>query len=169
MLNDIAVSPAAADDQKARAAIARRATAAFGQIMALILRSPLHQALTVAQIRTVVAPVVMAGQFALAGRRFSEGGFVRPVAAVLWARVSETVDERLLASPHADLVLKRDELSSGDIIWILDVLGDGGAVQTLIGQLGTTQWAGQTVRVRTGAADRSIGVRTLGPFPAAAR
>ncbi|MBX9925651.1 MAG: toxin-activating lysine-acyltransferase [Hyphomicrobiaceae bacterium] len=158
---------AAGDDQKRRAAIARRATAAFGQVMALIMRSPAHQRMSVAELRTVIAPIVMAGQFALAGRRFSEGGFVRPVAAVLWASVSAEADARLVASSATSLALKRGEISGGDIIWIVDVLGDGVAVQSLIDQLGSTKWKGRIVRARAIGPEKTVEVRTLGPFAAA--
>lgn len=152
------------EEQKARAAAARRATAAFGQVMALVMRSPQHQTVTVGDLRTVVAPLVMAGQYALAGRRFREGGFARPVAAVLWARVSEAVDQRLQASTSGQLHLARDEISSGDIIWIVDVLGDPASIQSMLRRLGETQWKGQAIKVRTMGPDQVMQVRTLGPF-----
>ncbi len=115
----------------------------------------------------VIAPIVLTGQFALAGRRSADGGFPRPIAAVLWASVSAETDARLMAAGASNFALKRDEISNGDIIWIVDVLGDGIAVKTLIDELGSTRWQGRTVRARALGPETTVEVTTLGPFAAA--
>jgi hemolysin-activating ACP:hemolysin acyltransferase len=157
-------TPEATDEQKRRAAAARRSTAAFGQIMALMMRSPQHQRVTVGDLRGLVAPIVMSGQYALAGKRFQQGGFARPVAAVLWARVSDAVDQRLTAAAAGPLTLDRSEISSGNSIWIIDVLGDGQMIQGMIKRLAETQWKGQQIKLRTVDQDKTVSVRTIGPF-----
>lgn len=156
-----AAAGSADDERKRRIAMARRATAAFGQIMALLLRSPAHQRMTVAEIQSVIAPIVMNGQYALAGRRFSENGFVRPIAAVLWVEVSEEVDQRLLSSKGLELRLKRVEISSGPIIWLIDVLGDGSTVEALLGKLRATVWRDRMVRARALRPDGSVEIKSL--------
>jgi hemolysin-activating ACP:hemolysin acyltransferase len=156
-----AVTP---DEAQRRALAARRATTAFGQIVALMMRSPQHQGLTVEVLRTQTAPLVAAGQYALVGRRFRAGGLARPTAAVLWAQVSDAVDQRLSMPTAGPVRLAPGDVASGPIVWIVDILGEGAVVQAMLQRLGETRWKGRTVRVRATGPDNVPTVRTLGPF-----
>jgi hemolysin-activating ACP:hemolysin acyltransferase len=159
----VAVDPsadAAAAAQRDRAAAARRTTAAFGQVMALILGSARHQRMTIAELNGSIAALIRTGQYALAGRRFKAGGFAMPVAAVLWAEVSEDVDRRLSADPAA-FALSRKEISSGPIVWIVDTIGEPAALPQLLSQLREGRWKGRQVRVRALDDNKTPVVRTL--------
>lgn len=143
---------------------ARQASEAFGQIMTLMMLSPSHQALTLAHVKSGVAPLIKAGQFALLGRKAEATGFSRPMSAILWAEVSEAIDQRLTMKTGGPLSLGRDEISSGPIVWIVDALGDAKGVERLIAQVGQKRWSGRPVKVRISAANGESEVRTIGPF-----
>lgn len=71
-----------------------------------------------------------------------------PVGLALWAKVSPEVDEKLSANLYAPVKLRPDVWRSGEINWIIDVLGDEKIMQSLYAKLKGDVFKGQTFKVR---------------------
>jgi hemolysin-activating ACP:hemolysin acyltransferase len=71
-----------------------------------------------------------------------------PVGLALWAKVSPEVDEKLSANLDTPVKLRPDEWRSGEINWIIDVLGDEKIMQSLYVKLKGDVFKGQTFKVR---------------------
>lgn len=71
-----------------------------------------------------------------------------PVGLALWAKVSPEVDEKLSANLDTPVKLRPDEWRSGEINWIIDVLGDEKIMQSLYAKLKGDVFKGQTFKVR---------------------
>ena len=69
-----------------------------------------------------------------------------PVALVLWARVSAEIDARLSAAPRHPIRLHPNEWQSGDVIWIIDAVGEPKAVQQCVDALAKMAFQGKQVR-----------------------
>jgi hemolysin-activating ACP:hemolysin acyltransferase len=125
------------------------------------MRSPHYKHHTLADLEWLVLPPLLTGQFSVAEAGPKEGGARFPVAVVLWASVSVDVDKRLTENPAAPIRLRPDEWRSGDILWLVDAVGDGRVVAPLLKRLGETVWGGKDVRVRVAAQGRSPRVMHL--------
>lgn len=71
-----------------------------------------------------------------------------PVGLALWAKVSSEVDEKLSANLNAPVKLRPDEWRSGEVNWIIDILGDEKIMQSLYAKLKGDVFKGQTFKVR---------------------
>ncbi|WP_295557632.1 toxin-activating lysine-acyltransferase [uncultured Hyphomicrobium sp.] len=140
-------------------AYSRGVIQAFGAVMAVCCRSKSHRGKTLAEIEEKVAPAVLSGQFSLAEATHTKDGLATPVAAVLWASVSENVDRRLSSS--ATTTLKSEDWKSGNIIWIVDVVGDNRILKAMVKTLRENAWKGRLVKVRTRNASGKLGTRIL--------
>jgi cytolysin-activating lysine-acyltransferase len=95
----------------------------LGHVVALLLASPLHRNIFLADLERTVLPPLSLGQF----RLFVKGG--RPLAFVSWARVSEAVEKRLVVG---DFRLAPAEWQSGERLWLMDlVVPPGGEAQII--------------------------------------
>lgn len=161
--------PAASKDpidqaaRKRRISQARKKSAAFGQVVAVMARSEQHRNLPIGEVRWLVAPPVRSGQFMLAGKRLQKNGMVVPTAALMWARVSDEIDKQLAAS-NKPVRLSPKAWTSGENLWLIEAVGDPALVPKMIEQLGSREWKGKTVKVRARQPDGSLGVQAIGPL-----
>jgi hemolysin-activating ACP:hemolysin acyltransferase len=127
---------------------AKQISASFGEIVAVLLRSPAHRKLPLAYLESLAVPAVITGQFALAEARSAAHGYQAPVAVVVWASVSTEIDRRLAQDPTQLNKLNQADWKSGDVIWIVDAVGQKEAVKGLIDHLRKDRFAGKQVRYR---------------------
>jgi cytolysin-activating lysine-acyltransferase len=100
--------------------------AALGTIVVLAAASPVHRhTLFVGDVAWWALPPVQAGQF----RLFQSQN--RPVGAVLWAKVTPEVGERLADGGRVAV----QEWQSGDQYWVVDVIAPHGGVQEMLTEL----------------------------------
>ena len=118
---------------------------AFGAVVAVCCQSKSHRRRTLEQIAEVVTPAVLSGQFSLAEATNKKDGLVTPVAAVLWASVSQAVDRRLSGGASK---LQAGEWKSGNIVWIIDAAGDSRTVNAMVKTLREKTWKGRLVKAR---------------------
>ena len=145
-----------------QAAGAKMAAAAFGEVTALLMRSPGHKHYSLADLEWLILPAVLSNQFALAGAKAKTNtAMTVPVGVALWARVSEDVDKEIAANLNRPLRLRPDQWSSGDILWLIDVVASAEVGRALIGQLSRTVFAGKSFKMRVADADGNRTVRTL--------
>ena len=138
--------PISADDQTRLAAL--QASASFGQVVSVLMRSSQHKHLTLADLEWLVVPPLTAGQFAVANMQSKEGGPSVPAAVVLWASVSPEVDQRLSTNLSAPIRLQPEEWKSGDILWLIEAVGDGRLLSNFLNNLQEKAFRNREVRVR---------------------
>ncbi len=150
-----------AEQLRQMAGAAKAATATFGEIVNLLMRSPQYKHYALSDLEWLVAPALVASQFSIATAQSKTQGLTAPVGVVLWARVSEEVDQRLSAAPGQPIRLKPQEWRSGDIIWVVVAAGDGRVIQGILKQLQEKQWGNKPVKIFARAKDGKPTVATL--------
>lgn len=135
-----------ADELARRAAHSKRAAAVFGEIVHVLMRSDDCKHQMLADLEWLVVPAVRTRQFRIAHAQSKSQGYSAPVAAVLWASVSDDVDARLAADPSR-IRLKPEEWKSGAIVWIVQASGDARVVGAILKDLLAKDWQGRTVKM----------------------
>ncbi|HJQ61206.1 MAG TPA: toxin-activating lysine-acyltransferase [Vineibacter sp.] len=138
-----------AEELQRRAALAKRLAGAFGEIVSVMMRSEPHRLTYLAELEWLVVPAIVSGQFSIADAQSKSHGAVTPVAAVLWASVSPEIDARLSAHPGRPIRLKPAEWKSGDIVWIVEAIGDPRALNPMLKSLRQREWKDRTIKTRT--------------------
>ena len=123
------------EEMKRRAALARDVSANFGQLVSLLMRSRAHRFHMLADLEYMIVPAIATRQFRVAEGVSAEAGLVAPVAAVMWASVSAEVDQRLTEAVDQPIRLKPEEWRSGEVVWIVDAVGDPKAINALLQHL----------------------------------
>jgi hemolysin-activating ACP:hemolysin acyltransferase len=131
---------------------------AFGSVMAMCMRSKVHRRRTLADLEATVAPALLNGQFSLAEMKHQQNGSVTPIAAVLWASVSDDVDRRIAVEGFR---LQPSEWNSGKIIWVVEVVGDGRMLKAMVKRLREKAWKGRVVKICARGADGKWSGRLL--------
>lgn len=156
----------AANDPLTGSADARAAT--FGRVLALMMASPRHAAMTLAEANASVAPPLALGQIALMGAKTEDGTPMALAAAAWWAYVSPEVDQRLTASREPQLKLDPKEWRGGDQPWIIEAIGDPRIVSELVKTLAERHFTGKTAKLRAAMPDGRMAVGRLATRPPAA-
>lgn len=131
------------------AATSKLISASIGDITVLFSRSPKHRHYSLADLEWLVLPAVFSGQFFIAEASHAETGHRAPVAVVTWARVSADVDQKLTATVGQPFRLRPDEWSSGDILWLIDAVGDPGVIVASLKTLLNGSFKDHDVKVAT--------------------
>jgi hemolysin-activating ACP:hemolysin acyltransferase len=155
-----AVSP---EEAHRRATIATRQSVAFAQIVSVLARSPQHKHFSLADLEWLVIPPLLTGQFAVAEAKAQADGPSFPVAVVLWASVSAEVDKRLSENPAAPSRLRPDEWRSGDILWLVEAVGDTRVLPGLLKQVGEKLLKGRELKMRTRGTDGKVTTAVVRP------
>ena len=134
----------------------------FAQILSVLMRSPRYRHYTLGDLEWLVVPALATGQWRVVGAQSKQNGVSFPVAVALWARVSTEVDKKLSENLHVPIRLRPDEWKSGDILWLVDAVGDSRIVPQLLKQLLETSFKGCETKVRAAGEDGKITVRRLG-------
>ena len=130
----------------------------FGQIVTILMRSPQHKFLPLADLEWLVLPGVISGQCSVAQAQVS--GATVPVGLVLWASVSSTVDQRL-SDVSAPGRLQPEEWRSGDIPWLIELVADTRTRQLLLTHLAETMFKGREIKMRVRGADGKLQIGTF--------
>ena len=153
------------DAEKRQAALrtlqARQINSGFGQIVTLMMHSPRFRHRFVAELEWLVAPAVATNQFMIAEVKNKELDIPVPIAAVLWATISEAVDARIVASGTGP-TLKPEEWPSGKIPWLIDTVGDRAAAASLVKKLAEERFASVGIKCVERQSDGKALVRVLG-------
>lgn len=150
---ETAAAPLSTDELRQRAAVAKHVASSFGQIVTLLLRSPQDRKRPMEDLEWMVIPALQNGQFIVAEAQSKETGIVAPAAAVLWAMVSESVDERLSQNLDQPVSLSPQDWRSGSIPWIIAAFGDNRVVGGLLQQLSENVFKSQPPKMRARGAD----------------
>ena len=88
------------------------------------------------------------------------------VGVLLWASVSPEVDRRLAAAQDVPIRLNPSEWRSGDIIWVVDAVGEPQMVQAMLRRMAEKDWQGRQVKMKARDKDGVLRVGLLGAAPA---
>ncbi len=136
----------------------------FGKVAVVLLGSPRHRAQPLGEIFQQIMPYVAAGQCMVAGAKAENTETASPIAAVIWANVSDEVDRRLLADQSGRIVLGANEWRSGTNAWIIEAVGPGKVVEAMFNQLVTGPLKGQPLKLRRKNPSGQLAVETW-PVP----
>jgi hemolysin-activating ACP:hemolysin acyltransferase len=124
--------------------------ARFGEIVALLMRSPAYRHMALADLEWLVVPAILSGQFSIvAARGKNETDIPVPVGVAFWASVSDEVDRKLETQKKAGLMpfrLSPREWKSGDTVWLLDVITIPQIRKSFMEKLGEGSLKGKTVK-----------------------
>jgi hemolysin-activating ACP:hemolysin acyltransferase len=148
-------SPGAPSNQMAR----------FGEIVSILMRSNNSKHQSLADLEWMVIPALTTGQYSLAEAQMKSNGQKVPVGVVLWASVSPGIDQRLSEASNTAVRLKPDEWATGDIVWLIDAIGEHKVIQAMLKQLTNTRWKDKRVRFKSRGADGKFAVGTLALVP----
>ncbi|MEM7748595.1 MAG: toxin-activating lysine-acyltransferase [Pseudomonadota bacterium] len=146
--------------RRSLAALAMR-YAKFGEVVALLATSPQFKHCTLADMEWLVQPAMLSGQFSVAEFQSRSTGSAGPGGVVLWARVSDEVEAKLISSTEPVARLEPEEWTSGNKLWIMVTAGDRRILHPLLGRLMQTEWSGQTPKLRVRRQDGQMGVVSL--------
>lgn len=110
----------------------------LGQVVRLMLNSPRHRHLFVADLEWMAMPAMALGQARLL--RNNKGV---PLAFACWARVSEEVEKRLEAGNPR---LSPQDWRSGDRLWLIDVVAPDRALAAVVATLQKEVFHGEVPR-----------------------
>jgi len=156
-----AASGVASEEARRRAAAAVRHSLAFAQIVSILMHSPRYRHYTLGDLEWLVLPPLLTGQCSVAEAKSKENGTSIPVAVALWASVSAEVDRRLAENLNTPIRLRPDEWRSGDILWLIDAVGDRRVVPGLLKQLADNTLKGREIKVRGRGEGGKVEVKNL--------
>jgi hemolysin-activating ACP:hemolysin acyltransferase len=142
------------DKEHIGAATSKLISANIGDLVVILSRSPAHKHYSFADLEWMVLPPVLAGQCYIVEARHREQGFRTPIAALTWAFVSEDVDKRLAQQCAGSRVcLRPDEWRSGEIAWLIDVVGVAEGVEAGLRWLKDGPFKDRTLKLFTNRAN----------------
>jgi hemolysin-activating ACP:hemolysin acyltransferase len=133
--------------QQIGAMMSKLVSASIGDIALVFSRSPAHKHYTYADLEWMILPAVFSEQYYVAEFQHKDIGARAPVAAVLWASVSDETDRRLAADPGQKIRLRPDEWKSGEHLWIVDVAGDPRVIVHTLQTLAGTRFKNALVKL----------------------
>ncbi len=145
----------------------RAVMAAFGQITSVLMRAQHYKQATLADLEWLVVPAVTTRQFSLAEAQSRTNGMSAPIGVLLWACVSPEVDQRLTASHEVPVRLNPNEWKSGDILWLVDAVGEPQMVQAMLRRMAEKDWQGRQVKMKARDKDGVLRVGLLATTPRA--
>lgn len=159
-----AVNPKATFTTKqiqARTSVSKRLWTSVGECVSVLMRTSRYRRLTLAELEALIVPPLTTGQFLIAESLAKNDGIVRPVAIVLWAQVSDSVDARLCNAPVDPPQIAAHEWKSGENFWIMVLAGDDQVCDALVRDVQTKVLKGRSIKHLCHAADGRWSVATL--------
>ena len=153
--------PPGIDKTHVGAAISKLISAAVGDLVVVMSRSPGTKFHTLADIEWLVLPAVLTGQYYVAELTHTEHGVRAPVAVVTWASVSGEVAARLAGFTGQGMRLKPDEWTSGPHLWLIDLVGEPRALMGALKAVAEGPLKGRDVSLMMRGANGEHGVQKL--------
>lgn len=137
-------------------------SAAFGEIVGILMRAPKHKNLSLRALRGQILPAVMNDQYFI-GRVRRPGAEGSAVAAglAIWASVSDEVDKRLRASTKPPLKLAPAEWKSGPHLWLIDLIAPSVLARSILKDIDEKIAKGRPMAAQIAAADGGAQITTV--------
>ena len=137
------------EELRKRAVVAKQTSASFGDIVRLLMQSNEFKKLKLEDLNGLVVPAVATGQFLTAEAQSKTNGAKMPVATVLWASVSEEVDQRFTTDLGGPVNLAAKEWKSGNIPWLIAAAGDRRLIADMLKRVQSDVFKGQPMKLRS--------------------
>ena len=85
----------------------------------------------------------------------------------MWANVSAEVDRRLAENVASGVRLKAEEWKGGDILWLVEAIGDPRIIEAMLKRLVATEWKGREARMRARTKDGTFKVGVISAIASA--
>ncbi len=133
------------EQDKREILLKRLKAASFAEIISLLMRSQKHQAMTLKQIEQRVVPAYRANQYSIAKTKTPNRKLpVIPAGVALWAKVSDEIDQKLSAGEYE---LAPADWTSGENIWIIDIVAQPELGGAIIQELQKNAFAGKAFKL----------------------
>ncbi len=162
------------DLAKAQSLRSKMVSASFGEMVTLLMKSPHYRHYNLADLEWLLIPPLMTNQFLMVEARvkvpvsedgeavtkdtgadvFQEqdqsqfSGVRIPVGMALWAKVSSEVDAKLSQNLDRPIKLRPDEWRSGEINWLVEIIGDQKIMGSLYEKLKQNVFKSQAFKAR---------------------
>lgn len=167
------------DIGKVQALRSKMVSASFGEMVTLLMRSPHYKHYSLADLEWLVIPALLNNQFLVVEAQLKKNpnlgeegeGKVPlahqriPVAVALWARVSKDVDEKISKKIDVPIKLRPDEWNSGEINWLVDIVGEPKILEGLYNKLRDDVFKGEVFKVRASDKDGNIIIKEISKQP----
>ena len=140
--------------------------ATIGEIALVFAHAPTHRGDTLADLLETVAPAAASKQAYVVERMDPASHRIVPVAVATWAFVSPAVDARLTRAVSGRLRLAAPEWTSGDIAWLVDLVGEAPAIRKAVDWLLAGPFKTRPAKIAARDAQGRYSVRTLSEFSA---
>jgi hemolysin-activating ACP:hemolysin acyltransferase len=150
-----------AEQMQEQGAASARLLFRLGEVMSVIMRAPQFRTLPLSEVQSLVVPPLASGQFMIAEARSKSQGYMTPVAAALWAKVSKDVDRQLSEKLDQPIRLAPKDWTSGDIPWLIVLAGNAQAIGPMLKKFQDTTLKGQPLKMRAKGKDGKTVVRTF--------
>ncbi len=97
-------------------------SAAFGDVVRILMRAPKHRHISLKSLEALVLPALANNQFLIARASREKGARTFSAGVALWASVSDGVHERLKHAANQRIKLAPDEWKSGPHLWLVDLV-----------------------------------------------
>lgn len=131
----------------------------FMRVVSVLLRSPHYKHYALSDLEWLVVPPLRTGQCAIL--HAETAGLPIATAVAFWASVSPEVDIRLSQAVAAPIRLRPDEWRSGEILWLIDMIGSPDASAQLLKRLRSDPFNGREVKIRRRDASGSLEIALL--------
>jgi len=121
--------PSEADLEESRkilagATVSKMVASAIGDMVTLYSKDLAHKHFAFADMEWKILPPIINGQFIITHANDEAYATLRPIGLVTWAKVSDDLDKRFSKQAQGKLVrLHPQEWTSGEHVWLVDVVG----------------------------------------------
>ncbi len=135
----------------------------LGKVISVLMFARRFQDMTLRDVRVVVLPAVTANQYLVAEARAKDSDVTTPLGVLLWARLSDELDQKLIAQNGARSLLSGDEWKSGPNLWIIETVGSPKIIKAMVHQLIEGPFKGQHFKFCTRSSDGTASVEEFDP------
>jgi len=161
-----AAQPELSEEARRNAAtMSKSLMAALGQIVTVLMRTTEHRGKPLSDLEWLAIPAVTTGQFAVLEAQSKANGMTTPVGLLMWALVSPQVDQRLRANPDEPIRLSPGEWKSGDILWVVEALGEQKLLQAMLRNAVGREWKERPAHLRVRGPDGTYKIAVLKQRP----
>ena len=135
----------------------------LGKVVSILMFSRRFQGMTLRELSNIILPPVMANQYIVAQVKAQERDVTIPVGLLLWAQLSDELDQKLIAENGSEALLSGNEWKSGNNLWIIETVGQQKIVKAMVRQLMEGAFKGRPFKFRTRSADGTASIEEFDP------
>lgn len=136
-------------------------SAAFGDVISVLMCAPKHRKLSLDALRTFLLPAIANNQFLIAKLRQQDKPGAVAAGVALWASVSDEVDRKLRANPGQPLKLTTEEWKSGPHLWLIDLVAPAALTASILDDLENKVARGRPMAAHIFTASNEAKITTL--------